>query len=133
MHRVCVQDGYRDVLPILAPNGKWSAERYLDSKSRAPCEQPQRTREVADKPSQVTMATGKSVLVHHVDEVRDSSLRSVRTLQQVSFGSEFPSLACQSNYPILPSEKISPKGILTAFTALMTCRRRRVPKMWCQR
>jgi hypothetical protein len=55
------------VLPILAPNGKWSAERYLNSKSRAPCEQPQRTRKVTDKP-QVTMATGTSVLVHGVDE-----------------------------------------------------------------
>jgi hypothetical protein len=67
------------VLPILAPNGKWSAERYLDSKSRAPCEQPQRTREVTDKP-QVTMATGNSALVRDVDEARDPSLRSSSSL-----------------------------------------------------
>jgi len=67
------------VFPILAPNGKWSAERYLDSKSRVRCEQPQRAREVTDKP-QVTMATGNSVLVHDVDEARDSSLRSSSSL-----------------------------------------------------
>jgi hypothetical protein len=43
-------------------------------------------------------------------------------------GSEFPSKACQSNYPILPSAKISPNGFITAFTALMTFKESHVPR-----
>jgi hypothetical protein len=50
-----------------------------------------------------------------------------RPSQQVSLRSEFSSKACQSNYPILPSAKISPNGFLTAFTAFMIFEENHVP------